>query len=146
MLRYLMYRVALKALKSLSAGFHLPFHPPRAKWNPTDNLDSGQRLGVPESYRLTREELRREPVAESATYFTWIDGTCINQKDIPEQSQQLLAMRNIYGDSANLIVWLGPESDRSRKLIEIMKKLRDAGNPIDSELRRKSCLVMGLKA
>ena len=46
----------------------------------------------------------------------WIDGLCINQRDMTEQGAQVARMRDIYANAAEVLVWFGevpgaPESD-----------------------------------
>lgn len=41
----------------------------------------------------------------------WIDAICINQSDIPERGQQVLLMRQIYGQAETVCVWLGELTD-----------------------------------
>ncbi|KAF4626724.1 hypothetical protein G7Y89_g11433 [Cudoniella acicularis] len=84
---------------------------------------NGHVLQVTENCISALKELRREFMARSKTCFIWIDAICINQMDIPERNQQLLAMTRIYRSSRKLIVWLGLESEEIREAIEIMKAL-----------------------
>lgn len=37
----------------------------------------------------------------------WIDGICIDQKDMQDRKGQVAAMRRIYEKSAVFITWLG---------------------------------------
>ena len=37
----------------------------------------------------------------------WIDAICINQEDVREQEQQILLMKQIYGQAQRVVVWLG---------------------------------------
>ncbi|OBR14874.1 Heterokaryon incompatibility protein [Colletotrichum higginsianum IMI 349063] len=53
----------------------------------------------------------------------WIDALCINQDDDAEKASQIPLMGSIYKLAANVIVWLGPESDGSSKVIDTLQKL-----------------------
>jgi hypothetical protein len=37
----------------------------------------------------------------------WVDAICINQEDIPERSQQVGNMTEIYARARNAVVWIG---------------------------------------
>ncbi|KZL77730.1 heterokaryon incompatibility protein [Colletotrichum tofieldiae] len=53
----------------------------------------------------------------------WIDALCINQSDETEKASQIPLMGSIYKLAANVIVWLGPETDGSSKVIDTLQKL-----------------------
>lgn len=44
---------------------------------------------------------------ENASRKLWIDGICINQKDLQERGHQIQLMRNIYCHARSVLVWLG---------------------------------------
>ncbi|KAI0188438.1 heterokaryon incompatibility protein-domain-containing protein [Xylaria flabelliformis] len=59
-----------------------------------------------------------------STLSIWIDALCINQADDVEKSQQVRMMPQIYSQSSEVLVWLGPsycDSDVA------LKTLRDVG-------------------
>jgi hypothetical protein len=43
----------------------------------------------------------------------WVDSLCIDQQNIAERSEQVLRMYSIYEKARVVIVWLGPESNKS---------------------------------
>lgn len=43
----------------------------------------------------------------------WIDAICIDQKNIPEKSEQVAKMARIYSSSKRVVIWLGPASPDS---------------------------------
>jgi hypothetical protein len=48
----------------------------------------------------------------------WIDAICINQVDQVEKASQLMLMGDIYTWAEMVYVWLGPETEASRKTFE----------------------------
>lgn len=98
-----------------------------------------QLLEVTENCISALKELRRDFMARSKTCFIWIDAICINQMDIPERNQQLLAMTRIYRSSRKLIVWLGLESDESHEAISVMEALPADCGQRDLERYCESC-------
>jgi Heterokaryon incompatibility protein (HET) len=56
----------------------------------------------------------------------WIDAICINQQDIPERSNQVPRMRNIYLSATMVLAWLGeptPDSDTGMRCIKELGEL-----------------------
>jgi hypothetical protein len=55
------------------------------------------------------------------SYLFWIDGICINQKNLKEKNSQLPMMAKIYGQAVRVIVWLGaPESRKDTRIVRKM--------------------------
>ncbi|KAK0899812.1 hypothetical protein LTR91_025189 [Friedmanniomyces endolithicus] len=50
----------------------------------------------------------------------WVDQICINQSDYDERAHQVSIMKHIFS-KAKVVVWLGEEDDRSRKLCEFTR-------------------------
>ncbi|KAF2490269.1 HET-domain-containing protein [Lophium mytilinum] len=48
------------------------------------------------------------------TRALWIDAVCINQEDEDERNEQVKSMASIYRLAERVVVWLGPQADRSR--------------------------------
>ncbi len=46
--------------------------------------------------------------------FVWADALCINQEDIPERTQQVRMMGDIYAAAGMTAIWLGEESDEAK--------------------------------
>ncbi|PQE03876.1 hypothetical protein CJF30_00006585 [Rutstroemia sp. NJR-2017a BBW] len=57
----------------------------------------------------------------------WIDAICINQADIPERSDQILRMRQIYAQAVLVTVWLGPERDDSDIAFQMIRTISHQG-------------------
>jgi hypothetical protein len=43
----------------------------------------------------------------------WIDAICINQQDTRERNTQVSIMRQIYATAENVVVWLGPATEKT---------------------------------
>jgi hypothetical protein len=52
----------------------------------------------------------------------WIDALSINQQDIPERNSQVLLMRQVYSNAANVLIWLGDERDGSARAMEFLRR------------------------
>jgi len=76
-------------------------------------------------------------VKASKTGYLWIDQLCINQDDHEERSVQVAMMSQIYRNAAWLLVWLGPSSMDSLRLMELVRAIHDneAGEPIKGDDR-----------
>ncbi|KAG9230934.1 heterokaryon incompatibility protein-domain-containing protein [Amylocarpus encephaloides] len=53
----------------------------------------------------------------------WVDARCINQDDDAEKGEQVKHMRDIYGDAAKTILWLGPSQGDSDTIIGEIDRL-----------------------
>ncbi|PMD64882.1 HET-domain-containing protein, partial [Hyaloscypha bicolor E] len=51
----------------------------------------------------------------------WIDAICINQKDVYERNAQVLRMRRIYQKANQVVIWLGPASNRGDDAVRFLK-------------------------
>lgn len=60
---------------------------------------------------------------ESSKFF-WIDAICIDQKDDDDKSEQIPRMANIYNGAKRVVVWLGEETNTSRRAINFIGNLR----------------------
>lgn len=49
------------------------------------------------------------------TITIWIDAVCINQEDVEEKASQILLMEDIYTRAEMVYVWLGADTEASRK-------------------------------
>lgn len=52
-----------------------------------------------------------------------IDALCINQLDDNEKSNQVARMSSIYPLASNVVIWLGPEMDKSSEALDLMQHL-----------------------
>lgn len=48
----------------------------------------------------------------------WADAVCIDQNNIQEKASQIPLMGSIYRNAAEVLVWLGPQSDHAMDMIE----------------------------
>jgi hypothetical protein len=55
----------------------------------------------------------------------WIDAICINQKDVYERNAQVLRMRRIYQKANQVVIWLGPASNRGDVAVRFLKLVFD---------------------
>ncbi|KAK3725193.1 hypothetical protein LTR37_000704 [Vermiconidia calcicola] len=53
------------------------------------------------------------------TTYLWIDQVCIDQDDVAERSVQVAMMGRIYRRAERLLVWMGPETPDSSKVLEL---------------------------
>ncbi|SMY18821.1 unnamed protein product [Zymoseptoria tritici ST99CH_1A5] len=94
----------------------------------TTNLASGLR------------QLRANDVNDAVVVMpVWVDALCISQDDEEEQSQQVLLMREVYGQAAEVKVWLGDADDATELAITSLHLfiLREwAGGDISSIISR----------
>jgi hypothetical protein len=59
----------------------------------------------------------------SAGFKVWIDAISINQRDIVERGLQVAKMRELYTVAWSVVIWLGEESEDSRKAIKLLDTL-----------------------
>ncbi|KAL8653827.1 MAG: hypothetical protein Q9226_003688 [Calogaya cf. arnoldii] len=87
----------------------------------TDDINSVQRRRL----RVTKnlfEALNHLRLEDRPRVF-WIDAICVDQKDLEERGHQVLRMPDIYTLTAGVVVWLGPESDKSSVAIRTIKDI-----------------------
>jgi hypothetical protein len=58
------------------------------------------------------------------SYYIWIDQICINQDDSSERGHQVSIMEHIFSQAKDVIVWLGEEDDKSKKLCQYARKMK----------------------
>jgi hypothetical protein len=68
---------------------------------------SGLRAEIGPSLHSALHHLRKP----DCDIFVWADALCINQEDIPERTQQVRMMGDIYAAANTTAIWLGEESD-----------------------------------
>ncbi|TKA71589.1 hypothetical protein B0A55_08324 [Friedmanniomyces simplex] len=81
-------------------------------------LLDGFRFAVTENLHKALQCIRKA----NAEVRIWIDQICINQSDYDERAHQVSIMKHIFS-KAKVIVWLGEEDDRSKKLCEYARKM-----------------------
>ncbi|PVH67667.1 hypothetical protein DL98DRAFT_398697, partial [Cadophora sp. DSE1049] len=64
----------------------------------------------------------------------WVDAICINQKDIPERTQQVQNMTEIYARARNVVVWIGLLGITTQQLLHRLENEDDDQSP--AHLRR----------
>ena len=63
----------------------------------------------------------------------WIDAICINQEDVRERSHQVSMMRSIFRSASETVSWLGPASDDSDLVMDLLGRLgRELGSLEDN--------------
>ncbi|KAF2099199.1 hypothetical protein NA57DRAFT_56813 [Rhizodiscina lignyota] len=55
----------------------------------------------------------------------WIDSIAINQRDLSEKSEQVPRMSDIFRSAPRVVVWLGPEADKSRTALSTLRLIGD---------------------
>ncbi|KIY02086.1 uncharacterized protein Z520_02224 [Fonsecaea multimorphosa CBS 102226] len=55
----------------------------------------------------------------------WVDAICIDQDDVREKNHQVQLMKDIYGRSSQVIIWLGPGDRQSDDLFDYLNKLTE---------------------
>lgn len=70
----------------------------------------------------------------------WIDALCINQDDIEERSSQVRSMTKIYENAAQVVAWLGEETDTTKEDMHLIRRcdnrLKDAAlDPILQDVK-----------
>ncbi|ESZ96328.1 hypothetical protein SBOR_3260 [Sclerotinia borealis F-4128] len=61
----------------------------------------------------------------------WADAVCINQTNISERSQQVSLMKGIYSGSQNTVIYLGPRTDLSARLFELMQPRKQENSNLE---------------
>ncbi|OAL07129.1 hypothetical protein IQ06DRAFT_288897 [Phaeosphaeriaceae sp. SRC1lsM3a] len=60
----------------------------------------------------------------------WVDALCIHQLDKVEKSSQVAMMGKIYSFAIRVLIWLGPDADRSDEAFSL---LRNLGNEVEMD-------------
>ncbi|TEY54139.1 hypothetical protein BOTCAL_0242g00090 [Botryotinia calthae] len=82
-------------------------------------LCDGQELQVKTNLAAALKHLR---LADESRWV-WIDAICIDQANIPERSQQVSMMRDIYAHANKVLIWLGDELAYSKQAFGTIRKL-----------------------
>ncbi|KAG0647969.1 Heterokaryon incompatibility protein [Hyphodiscus hymeniophilus] len=59
-------------------------------------------------------------------YKLWVDAVCINQQDSQERGRQIGKMRNIYGDTWEVIAWIGEDDHDTGLAFDLIDALSEA--------------------
>jgi len=59
----------------------------------------------------------------------WVDAICINQQDKNEKSAHIPLMKGIYYQADCVSVWLGPESDGSERVMQMLRAVDISRRP-----------------
>ncbi|KAI1097274.1 HET-domain-containing protein [Jackrogersella minutella] len=118
------------------------YHHTRTAWDPNQDPEAGLPWRytwgdfVALSYVWGDQSIRREiyvndvPVSVTASlesalrelrnhsriqqgFLIWVDALCINQEDLDERAAQVARMNDIYHRAWHVVIWLGPEENRS---------------------------------
>lgn len=97
-------------------------------WGSTENhvnvciegVDGGSSLAVTRNLEEALQYLRYSDVRSRVL---WIDAICIDQQNIPERSQQVARMGDIFTEAMGVIVWLGAWSDDSTLALKALNSL-----------------------
>jgi hypothetical protein len=64
----------------------------------------------------------------------WVDAVCINQSDVPEKSQQVALMGQIYRQCAQVRIWLGCDSFKcgiAQSSLQMSDAVHDSSGAVD---------------
>lgn len=63
--------------------------------------------------------------------FRWNDTVCNNQTDTQGQNEQVSKMKAIYERADEVIAWLGPSSNNSHLVFQLVRELYDYFDDVD---------------
>jgi hypothetical protein len=81
----------------------------------------GQTCSVRENLWLALYHLRLNDTSR----VLWIDALCIDQSDIRERNHQVAQMDKVFKHAKRVLVWLGPDTARDRKALELIRLSND---------------------
>ncbi|KAF2993328.1 hypothetical protein E8E13_001822 [Curvularia kusanoi] len=55
----------------------------------------------------------------------WVDAVCIDQENLTERGHQVGIMRRIYHHAIRVLIWLGPEDDKTSAFVRVIAELKD---------------------
>ena len=58
----------------------------------------------------------------------WIDAICINQQNNNERNRQVMRMPDIYRSASQVMIWLGPATEKSNHAISMLSFLASLVN------------------
>lgn len=113
-----------------------PFFALSYVWGSSDDRRHGVVKGV--SVPVTTNLAAALAQVWSATdcEYLWADALCINQSDTPEKNHQVPLMRQIYGRSSRVLMWLGDASADSDLALDFLREWAGAFCGAVAELRR----------
>ena len=98
-------------------------------WGTTDNQEHIHITDPADPFRTPSSLRIRANLASALRHLRypdrkrtlWVDAICINQADIHERSLQVKRMSQIYPLAANVIIWIGPESEDSTHALDTLQ-------------------------
>ncbi|KAL1599495.1 hypothetical protein SLS60_007298 [Paraconiothyrium brasiliense] len=99
----------------------------------------GRRLAITKNCFNILHDFRNPKFLEATSNRRlWIDSICINQKDNVEKCAQIELMHLVYAKAAQVLIWLGPPTEESERMFEIVRQMaKRAWNPFMSGRRRQ---------
>lgn len=99
--------------------------------DPSDRHDLYQEPGGPDASMtsvrigggLYEALMQLRDAAKSRTL--WADAVCIDQENLPERGEQVKIMRKIYSRATRVLIWLGPEDDKTSAALHMLTELKD---------------------
>lgn len=88
----------------------------------------GQPVKVTPNLLAALKRLRNK----STRMYLWVDALCINQDDIPERSEQVSQMKEIYQKAVYVVCFLGEEEDQSNLAMDFLLKFETQEDFISS--------------
>ncbi|KAK6087616.1 heterokaryon incompatibility protein [Seiridium cupressi] len=73
---------------------------------------NGMPVQVTANLEAALRELRNHSRIQQG-FLVWVDALCINQADLDERAAQVARMKDIYQSAWHVVIWLGPEENRS---------------------------------
>ena len=92
-------------------------------WGNTKTRSGMLLNGIPFQAPWSAVEVLRQLRSADEYRTLWIDAICINQEDIDERGNQVSLMRDVYGNSARTLVWLGHEDDQTKNAIRLVRAI-----------------------
>lgn len=80
---------------------------------------NGTTLNVTSNLQAALVQLRRADTPR----ILWVDAVCIDQSNLAERACQVSYMRTIYRNAVRVVVWLGPQEEKSELVFPLCQRI-----------------------
>ena len=91
----------------------------------------GKHFSITQNLAAALRRFRTRKSYRNFIRVVWVDSICINQNDLIERRDQIQKMKQIYGQAAQVLVWLGPASEDSARAMDVIEYMTNADTSDD---------------
>jgi hypothetical protein len=113
------------SLSHSSLASHPYYHAVSYTWGSPGDVSMIELNGVTHAIQANLFEFLQQLRFTYGSVTLWVDALCINQNDLVEKGIQVPLMGLIYSRAKSVLVWLGPQADKSEEYFDYCNRKKD---------------------